>query len=50
MSVQVYERASTSFAAGLAKRGHHIVYRANSLVAGVAYAVLGRHQVIGTED
>jgi len=31
MSVQVYERASASFAAGLAKRGHHIVYRANSL-------------------
>ncbi|MFL6754654.1 MAG: PilZ domain-containing protein [Sphingomicrobium sp.] len=30
MSVQVFERASASFAAGLAKRGHHIVYRANS--------------------
>ena len=28
--VQVYERAPASFAAGLAKRGHHIVYRANS--------------------
>ena len=28
--VQVFERASASFAAGLAKRGHHIVYRANS--------------------
>jgi hypothetical protein len=27
--VLVYERAATSFAAGLAKRGHHIVYRAN---------------------
>jgi hypothetical protein len=27
--VLVYERASPSFAAGLAKRGHHIVYRAN---------------------
>jgi hypothetical protein len=25
----VYERASASFAAALAKRGHHIVYRAN---------------------
>jgi hypothetical protein len=31
MSVLVFERASTSFAAGLAKRGHHIVYRANTL-------------------
>ena len=28
--VMVYERASPSFAAGLAKRGHHIVYRANA--------------------
>jgi hypothetical protein len=28
--VLVYERASASFAAGLAKRGHHIVYRANA--------------------
>jgi|SRR6476646_5995351 hypothetical protein len=28
-NVQVYERALDSFAAGLAKRGHHIVYRAN---------------------
>ena len=28
--VLVFERASVSFAAGLAKRGHHIVYRANS--------------------
>ena len=27
--VLVYERAPTSFAASLAKRGHHIVYRAN---------------------
>jgi hypothetical protein len=27
--VLVYERASPSFAAGLAKRGHHIVYRVN---------------------
>ena len=27
--VQVFERASASFAAGLAKRGHHIVYRVN---------------------
>jgi len=27
--VLVYERAHESFAAGLAKRGHHIVYRAN---------------------
>jgi hypothetical protein len=27
--VLVFERASASFAAGLAKRGHHIVYRAN---------------------
>ena len=27
--VLVYERASPSFAAGLAKRGHHIVYRSN---------------------
>jgi hypothetical protein len=31
MTVQVFERASASFAASLAKRGHHIVYRANSL-------------------
>lgn len=29
-AVLVYERASNSFAAGLAKRGHHIVYRANT--------------------
>ena len=28
-NVLVYERTSASFAAGLAKRGHHIVYRAN---------------------
>jgi hypothetical protein len=28
--VLVYERAAPSFAAGLAKRGHHIVYRANA--------------------
>jgi PilZ domain len=28
-SVLMFERASASFAAGLAKRGHHIVYRAN---------------------
>ena len=28
-NVQMYERASASFAAGLAKRGHHIVYRAD---------------------
>jgi hypothetical protein len=28
--VLVYERASASFAAGLAKRGHHIVYRTNA--------------------
>jgi hypothetical protein len=28
--VLVYERATASFAAGLARRGHHIVYRANS--------------------
>jgi len=28
--VLVFERASATFAAGLAKRGHHIVYRANS--------------------
>lgn len=28
-AVLVYERAPESFAAGLAKRGHHIVYRAN---------------------
>ena len=27
--VLVFERAAASFAAGLAKRGHHIVYRAN---------------------
>jgi hypothetical protein len=27
--VLVYERASPGFAAGLAKRGHHIVYRVN---------------------
>ena len=27
--VLVYERAPASFAAALAKRGHHIVYRAN---------------------
>ena len=27
--VLVYERAQESFATGLAKRGHHIVYRAN---------------------
>src|SRR5215471_16696444 len=29
-NVLVYERAPASFAAGLAKRGHHIVYRANA--------------------
>lgn len=28
--VLLFERASHSFAAGLAERGHHIVYRANS--------------------
>jgi hypothetical protein len=28
--VQVYERTSANFAAGLTKRGHHIVYRANA--------------------
>lgn len=28
-NVQMYERTSASFAAGLAKRGHHIVYRAD---------------------
>src|SRR5438105_658040 len=28
-NVLVFERASPSFAAALAKRGHHIVYRAN---------------------
>src|SRR3978361_1924704 len=28
--VLLYERTSPSFAAGLAQRGHHIVYRANS--------------------
>ncbi|HZU51070.1 MAG TPA: PilZ domain-containing protein [Sphingomicrobium sp.] len=28
--VLLFERASPSFAAGLAQRGHHIVYRANS--------------------
>lgn len=28
--VLVYERAPASFAAGLARRGHHIVYRANA--------------------
>lgn len=28
-NVMMYERASASFAASLAKRGHHIVYRAN---------------------
>ena len=28
--VLVYERAPASFAAGLAQRGHHIVYRANA--------------------
>jgi hypothetical protein len=28
-NVLVFERASATFAAGLAKRGHHIVYRAN---------------------
>ena len=27
--VLVFERAAPTFAAGLAKRGHHIVYRAN---------------------
>jgi hypothetical protein len=27
--VRVFERATASFAAGLAQRGHHIVYRAN---------------------
>jgi PilZ domain-containing protein len=27
--VRMFERTSASFAAGLAKRGHHIVYRAN---------------------
>jgi hypothetical protein len=29
-NVQVYERATPSFAAGLAQRGHHIVYRTNA--------------------
>jgi hypothetical protein len=29
-NVLVFERAAPSFAAGLAKRGHHIVYRANA--------------------
>jgi hypothetical protein len=29
-NVQVFERASPSFAASLAQRGHHIVYRANA--------------------
>jgi hypothetical protein len=29
VNVLVFERAAPSFAAGLAKRGHHIVYRAN---------------------
>ena len=29
-NVQVYERAPVSFAANLARRGHHIVYRAES--------------------
>lgn len=29
-NVLVYERATSSFAAGLAHRGHHIVYRANA--------------------
>ena len=29
-NVQVFERASPSFAATLAQRGHHIVYRANA--------------------
>jgi len=29
-NVLMYERAPASFAAGLAKRGHHIVYRAES--------------------
>jgi hypothetical protein len=29
-NVLVFERAAASFAAGLAKRGHHIVYRANA--------------------
>jgi PilZ domain-containing protein len=28
--VRVYERAAPSFAAGLAQRGHHIVYRTNA--------------------
>lgn len=28
--VLLFERASSSFAAGLAQRGHHIVYRANT--------------------
>jgi hypothetical protein len=28
-NVQVFERAAPSFAASLARRGHHIVYRAN---------------------
>jgi hypothetical protein len=28
-NVMMYERATASFAASLAKRGHHIVYRAN---------------------
>jgi hypothetical protein len=28
--VQVYERATAGFAAGLAQRGHHIVYRTNA--------------------
>jgi PilZ domain len=29
-NVQVFERAAPSFAAGLAQRGHHIVYRSNA--------------------
>ena len=29
-NVMVFERATPSFAAGLARRGHHIVYRANA--------------------
>ena len=29
--VLVYERTSADYAAGLAQRGHHIVYRANGI-------------------
>ena len=44
--VQVYERAAPSFAATLAKRGHHVVYRNNALNhcpgCGRSHWIIGR--------